>query len=85
VRELVEYLLSIRPPNASGPIPANPETGRPYVDIRKQWNRLLAIVAEMIGYELTGKKAKFLNSATPARPTSRSADVNRATCSPSSR
>jgi hypothetical protein len=23
---------------------------------------------EMLGYELTGKKAKFLNSATPARP-----------------
>jgi integrase len=60
-RELVEYLLSIRPPNASGPIHANPETGRPYVDIRKQWKRLLAITAEMLGYELTGKKAKFLN------------------------
>jgi hypothetical protein len=44
-----------------GPIHANPETGRPYVDIRKQWKRLLAIAAEMLGYELTGKKAKFLN------------------------
>jgi hypothetical protein len=32
VRKRVEYLLSIRPPNASGPIHANPETGRPYVD-----------------------------------------------------
>jgi hypothetical protein len=31
------------------------------VDIRKQWKRLLAIAAEMLGYELTGKKAKFLN------------------------
>jgi len=60
-RELVEYLLSIRPANASGPIHANPETGRPYVDIRKQWKRLLAIAGEMLGYELTGKKAKFLN------------------------
>jgi hypothetical protein len=29
-RELVEHLLSIRSPNASGPIHANPETGRPY-------------------------------------------------------
>ncbi|MEO8381778.1 MAG: hypothetical protein ABI779_19105 [Acidobacteriota bacterium] len=60
-RELMEYLLSIRPANASGPIHANPETGRPYVDIRKQWKRLLAIAGEMLGYELTGKKAKFLN------------------------
>jgi integrase len=49
------------PANASGPIYANPETGRPYEDIRKQWKRLLAIAAEMLGYELTGKKAKFLN------------------------
>ena len=60
-RELVEYLLSIRPANASGPIHPNPETGRPYVDIRKQWKRLLAIAADILGYELTGKKAKFLN------------------------
>jgi hypothetical protein len=61
--ELLEYLLSIRPANASGPIHANPETGRPYVDIRKQWKRLLAIAAEMLGYELTGKKASSSTSA----------------------
>jgi hypothetical protein len=54
-RELVEYLLSIRPPNASGPIHPNPETGLPYVDIRKQWKRLLKIAAEILGYKLTGK------------------------------
>ena len=70
----MEYLLSIRPANASGPIHANPETGRPYVDIRKQWKRLLAIAGEMLGYELTGKKAKFLNF----RPTGASHIAQRA-------
>jgi hypothetical protein len=66
--ELVEYLLSIRPANASGPIHANPETGRPYVDICKPWKRLLAISAEMLGDGLTGKKAKFLTSANRRLP-----------------
>lgn len=60
-RELVGYLLSIRPANASGPIHTNPATGEPYVDIRKQWHRLLDIAGRMLGYKLTGKKAKFLN------------------------
>jgi hypothetical protein len=60
-RAMVEYLLSIRPANASGPIHANADTGRPYVDIRKQCKRLLAIADEMFGYEQTGKKARFLN------------------------
>lgn len=52
MRELVEYLLSIRPANASGPIHPNPETGRPYVDIRKQWKRLLAIAAEILAWNI---------------------------------
>lgn len=59
--ELVDYLLSIRPANARGLIHPNPATGKPYVDIRKQWNRLIAIASRMLGYELTGKKADFFN------------------------
>ena len=59
--ELVDYLASIRPQKASGPIHANPETGSPYVDIRKQWNRLIEIASRMLGHELTGKKADFFN------------------------
>ena len=59
--ELVDYLLSIRPANARGLIHPNPVTGKPYVDIRKQWNRLVAIASRMLGYELTGKKADFFN------------------------
>jgi integrase len=59
VRPLAEYLLSIRPRNAHGLIHPNPATGKPYVDIRKQWNRLVAIASGMLGYELTGKKADF--------------------------
>jgi hypothetical protein len=82
-REVIDYLLSIRPPNASGPIRANPETGRPYVDVRKQWKRLLAITAEMLGYVLTGRRRSSSTSATPACPTSRSAGAIPATCSPS--
>ena len=49
------------------------------MDIRKQWKRLLAIAAEMLGYELTGKKAKFLNF----RHTGANAGALHATCSPS--
>ena len=60
-RELVDYLLSIRPANASGPIHVNPVTGKPYIDFRKQWKRLLEIAGEILGYKLKGKKAKFLN------------------------
>jgi len=53
--ELVDYLASTRPPNASGPIHFNPSTGQPYVDIRKRWNRLLEIAGRMLGYDLEGK------------------------------
>ena len=59
--ELVDYLAAIRPPNASGPIHFNPSTGEPYVDIRKQWNRLLEIAGRMLGYDLEGKKGEFFN------------------------
>jgi integrase len=56
---LAEYLLAIRPRNARGLIHPNPATGKPYVEIRKQWNRLVAIASRMLGYELTGRKADF--------------------------
>lgn len=59
--ELVDYLLSIRPANARGLIHPNPATGKPYVDIRKQWDRLVRIASRILGYELTGKKADFFN------------------------
>lgn len=58
---LVEYLLTVRPRNAHGLIHPNPATLKPYVDIRKQWERLVAIASRMLGYELTGKKADFFN------------------------
>lgn len=41
--------------------PRHARRRRLYVDIRKQWKRLLAIAAGMLGYELMGKKVKFLN------------------------
>lgn len=55
---LVKYLLSIRPPNARGYIHANPATGKPYVDIRKQWDRLIAIASDMLGYPLVNEKVR---------------------------
>jgi integrase len=58
---LVDYLLSIRPKNARGLIHPNPASGKAYVDIRKQWARLVEIASRMLGYELTGKKADFFN------------------------
>jgi integrase len=60
-KELVDYLLSIRPANARGLIHPNPATGKAYVDLRKQWNRLMKIASRILGYELTGKKADFFN------------------------
>ena len=60
--ELVEYLLSIRPPNpGNAPIHFNPETGNPYVDIRKQWERLMTIASRMLRCDLEGKKRTFFN------------------------
>ena len=61
-KELVEYLLAIRPPNPGRkPIHFNPDTGKPYVDIRKQWERLMEIASRRLGYELEGKKRMFFN------------------------
>lgn len=58
-RPLVDYLLTIRPRNARGYIHPNPETGKPYTDIRKQWDRLIAIASDMLGYPLVNEKADF--------------------------
>jgi hypothetical protein len=52
-------LLSIRPPNARGYIHANPATGKPYVDIRKQWDKLIGIASKMLGDALVNEKADF--------------------------
>lgn len=57
--QLVCYLRSIRPRGATGLVHPNPATGKAYVDIRKQWNRLITIASSMLGYELTGRKADF--------------------------
>lgn len=56
---LQRYLRAIRPAKASGPIHPNPVTGAPFVDIRKQWNRLMAIAERMLGYKLEGRKGDF--------------------------
>jgi integrase len=58
-RRLVDYLLSIRPRNPKGYIHPNPATGKPYVDIRKQWDRLIAIASDILGYPLVNQKADF--------------------------
>lgn len=58
-RELAGYLLAIRPRNARGYIHPNPATGKPYVDIRKQWDRLIAIASGILGYPLVNQKADF--------------------------
>ena len=47
--------------NARGLIHPNPATGKPYVYLRKQRNRLNKIASRILGYELTGKKADFFN------------------------
>lgn len=60
--EVVEYLLSIRPANpGNAPIHFNPETDLPYVDIRKQWERLMVIASRMLRYDLEDKKRTFFN------------------------
>jgi integrase len=57
--QLARYLDSIRPSNASGLVHFNPANGRQYVDIRKQWRRLVEIASDMLGYKLTDRKADF--------------------------
>jgi len=58
-RRLVDYLLAIRPRHARGYIHPNPATGKPYVEIRKQWDRLIEIASEILGYPLVDQKADF--------------------------
>lgn len=53
------YLCSIRPASASGLIHPNPVTGLQYVDIRKQWKRLIEIASGILGYDLDDRKADF--------------------------
>lgn len=50
---------AIRPKFATGLIHPNPATGAPYTNIRKQWDRLIAIAARMLGYPLQGRKGDF--------------------------
>jgi integrase len=57
--QLVRYLRAVRPSDARGLIHPNPVTGRPYVEIRKQWKRLVKIASRLLGYELTDRKADF--------------------------
>ena len=33
--------------------------GKPYTNIRKQWDRLIAITSDMLGYPLVNEKADF--------------------------
>jgi hypothetical protein len=42
-------------------------TGKPYVGIGKQWNRLIKIASGLLVYELTGRRPTSSTSATPAR------------------
>jgi integrase len=61
-KELAEYLLALRPPNASrSAVHFNHETGHPYVDIRKQQDRLMEVASRMFGRELEGTKRTFFN------------------------
>lgn len=57
--QLARYLRAIRPADGKGFVHANPATGQPYVDIRKQWSRLVRIAEGMLGYKLEGRKGDF--------------------------
>lgn len=58
-RKLVDHLLTIRPRVARGYVHPNPATGKPYVNIRKQWDRLITIASGILGYQLVDQKADF--------------------------
>jgi hypothetical protein len=45
----------------NGPIRFNPETGLPYVDIRKQLERLMVIASRMVRYDIEDKKRTFFH------------------------
>lgn len=79
-RELVEYLLSIRPANAVGPIHANPATGWPYVASQSSGNDYSPSPRKCSGTSRPARRQGSSTSATPARPTSVSAGALRATC-----
>jgi integrase len=49
--DLVRYLRRIRPSKAKGVIHPNPETKKPFVNIRAQWSRLIAIANAMLPEE----------------------------------
>jgi hypothetical protein len=53
------------------PHPSQPATGAPYTNIRKQWDRLIAIAARRLGYPLQGRKGDFTFRHTGAPLTSR--------------
>ncbi|MEK6371259.1 MAG: tyrosine-type recombinase/integrase [Acidobacteriota bacterium] len=60
--ELVRYLKSIMPSDEpTGLVHPNPETGLAYVNIRKQWQRLVEIANETLGpdEQLTGVRQHF--------------------------
>lgn len=58
-QQLLDYVLSIRPTDAAGVIHANPATNAQYIDIRKQFKRLIKIASKFLGYKLEGRKADF--------------------------
>ena len=45
---LLRYLLDRMPPNASGLVHPNPQTGKPFTNIRKSWERLLMLANEIL-------------------------------------
>jgi site-specific recombinase XerD len=60
--ELVRYLKSVMPSTEpTGLVHPNPETGLAYVNIRKQWQRLVDIANEILGpdEQLTGVREHF--------------------------
>lgn len=46
-------------------------TGKPYVDLRKQWDKLIGIASKMLGYQLVNEKADFFTFRHTGRATSR--------------
>ncbi len=66
-KELAEYVLAIRPPNAGrSAVHFNHETSHPYVDIRKQHDRLIEIASRMFSRELEGTNRTFFFRHTGA-------------------
>jgi len=53
--------LSGRPIQVTRPSTSTPKRACPYVDIRKQWERLMVIASRMLRYDLEDKKRTFFN------------------------